>query len=86
MSDCICPYCNREIDEPDDCWEPDQIYEYECPYCGKNFIFEVAYDRVYFESKAACLNGGNHEYKMTGTYPVEMRRLKCAICRDEKPL
>ena len=86
MSDCKCPYCDKIIDDPDDCYEPDEVYSHECPYCGKNFVFTIDYIRVYSERRADCLNGGEHQYEETKTWPKEFTRLCCKLCGDEKPI
>lgn len=58
-----CPYCEKEIGDPDSCYEQGVSYEHECPYCEKMFVFEVEYTRYYNANKADCLNGGAHRYK-----------------------
>ena len=63
-----CPYCDSDIDDPDDCYDPCVDYEHECPHCGKNFVFQVEYTRDYRANKAACLNGGEHEYREQKRY------------------
>ena len=32
-----CPYCEAEIDDPDDCYETHVTYEHECPHCGMRY-------------------------------------------------
>lgn len=86
MNDCTCPYCGLTMDDPVDCYESDVIYEHECPHCEKNFIFTVGYIRTYHENKADCLNGGEHDYRKTDTYPSKFTILRCTMCGDEKPL
>lgn len=86
MYDCQCPYCNETMDDPDECHEPEVTYEHECPHCGKSFVFTVDYIRTYSERKADCLNGGEHDYQKTNTYPPEFAKLRCTMCDDEKPL
>lgn len=86
MYDCICPYCDKGMENPDDCYEPNTLYEEECPHCGLNFVFEVEYSITYNTKQASCLNGGNHDYKKTDTFPIEFTRLRCTMCGDEQPL
>ena len=74
------------MEDPDDAFEPGQLYEEECPHCGKTFVFEVDYTRDYYTKQAVCLNGGEHDYQKTRTFPPEAARLKCSMCGDEKPL
>lgn len=84
VSDLICPYCDEEAREPDECNEQDYGYEYQCDNCHKNFIFYVDYIKTYRAKKADCQNGGEHDYKMTHTYPEEFRQLECQMCGDLK--
>lgn len=86
MFDCECPYCGETMEDPDECYDPEITYEHECPHCEKNFVFTVDYIRTYSESKADCLNGGEHDYQKTITYPPEYAKLRCTMCGDEKPL
>lgn len=81
-----CPYCEHEIDDPDEKYETCRTYEHECPNCEKTFVFEVEYVRYYNAEKADCLNGGKHDYQMTRTIPKRYSRMKCTMCQDEKPL
>lgn len=86
MSNFTCPYCEAEIDEPDDCNDPCDTYQHECPECEKSFVFTVDYTKYFSEYKADCLNGGAHDYQVTNTYPRRYAKLRCAHCFDEKPL
>ena len=83
-----CPYCDGEIDDPDDCYEPGVDYEQECPHCEKNFVFGVDYIRTYSANKAECLNGGSHtlkERKRYGIGPEPITVMYCADCGYEVP-
>jgi len=86
MSDLICPYCDKNLGYADDCYDSDETYEWHCRYCDKNFVFTIDYDPCYYESKADCLNGGEHTYEETITIPKDRARLRCTQCGDEKPL
>lgn len=81
-----CPYCENEIEDPDDCYEEGVTYEHECPACEKSFVFYVKYSRDYAAHKADCLNGGDHDYKNTATIPAEYSRMRCTMCDHETPL
>lgn len=81
-----CPYCDTEIDDPDDCYDEALTYEHECPACEKNFIFGVEYSRDYSAHKADCLNGADHDYQKTATIPARFAVLRCSMCGDEKPI
>jgi len=77
-----CPYCEYEMDDPDDCYEPCVIYEKECPACEKTFVFQVEYTRNYDSFKADCLNGGKHQYKEQKRYGSGEPEIyqKCSDC------
>jgi hypothetical protein len=63
-----CPYCEKEIKDPDECYEQCVDYEHECPHCEKMFVFQVEYTRDYSAYKADCLNDGEHRYKEQKRY------------------
>ena len=63
MSDMNCPYCEEDIDAPDDCYNSEQTYEHECPYCEKKFTFTLEYLPQYYPIQADCLNGEPHAFK-----------------------
>jgi hypothetical protein len=63
LHDFECPYCGAELNEPDECNEPDQTYEHECRECGKAFIFTVDYIKTFDSRQADCLNGKPHDYQ-----------------------
>jgi len=83
--DLQCPYCDEEIEDPDDAYEPDRDYEHECPHCEKNFVFHVEYTRNYSANKAECLNGGEHRYKERKLYGTgePLIRWRCQDCGHE---
>lgn len=87
MSDIDCPYCDRlqEIDHDDGYgYEEDKLHEQECGDCGKTFTFTTGILFVYEGYKADCLNGGEHQYKNTNTYPKIFTRMKCKDCEKER--
>jgi len=84
--DLHCPYCETDIDDPDDCYAPETTYEHQCPACEKHFVFTVDYIRDYSAAKAECLNGAPHDYKETTTFPRQYTRLRCSMCDDHKPI
>ncbi len=83
-----CPYCEEEIEDPDDCYEPDTIYHEECPNCGKNFVFTLEYSRDYYPEQAPCLNGGEHDWREIAGAPFYhfANRRRCHYCDAEKIL
>ena len=80
--DCVCPYCDKRVEDPDDCYESGVKYFHECQHCGKSFVFEIEYSREYNTRKALCLNGGKHDYQKTHTFPKKYAVMECTICGD----
>jgi len=82
-----CPYCNKEIEINHDDgygYDEDKIYNQECEYCEKTFIYTTYIIVGHNLEKAPCLNGEKHNYELTHTYLKEFARLKCIICGEEK--
>jgi len=87
--DTECPYCGEgvEINHDDGYgYNEDETHQQECGACGKTFTYTTMIHFSYSTSKADCLNGGEHDYRKTATYPPEFARLRCKVCDDEKPL
>ena len=84
MNDDIqCPYCGKdqEINHDDGYgYGEDEIYEQECGYCEKNFVFTTFISYSYDANQAPCLNGSDHKYKATSTYPKKYTRMQCVDC------
>jgi len=85
MDDLNCPYCNKAMDTLDDQSDPGRLHERQCPYCGKHFVFEIEYAPIYTSRKADCLNGAEHDFVMTRTFPPEFARAECMTCRETAP-
>jgi len=89
MSDVECPYCGQgvEINHDDGygCAE-DELHHQECSSCEKIFTFYTQINLTYNAYKADCLNGGEHIWQKTNTYPPEFARLKCKTCDEYKPI
>ena len=86
---CTCPYCDAEVEICHDDgfgYAEDETYQYECDSCGKHFVFTTSISFYHSAEKAECLNGGEHEYKESITYPRRYTKLFCSMCGDEKPL
>lgn len=81
-----CPYCEKEMREPDECHDPDVNYEKQCPHCEKYFVFTVGYIKTFDADKAPCLNGGDHGWKPIIGAPAEYfkGRFRCIYCGDEE--
>lgn len=76
-----CPYCGkRNVIDHDDGYDEGEPHQQECGHCEKTFVFytEISFScRAY---KADCLNGGEHKFKKSSTFPVEYSRLCCEDC------
>lgn len=82
-----CPYCNSEIEINHDDgygYEEDGVYQQECRFCKKNFVFRTTIHFSYDLDKADCLNGAEHNFRPTVTYPKEATRMRCLMCNDER--
>ncbi len=87
--DVECPYCGKgqEINHDDGYgYEENDIHEQECPACEQTFIYTTSISFYYKPEKAACKNGGDHDYQKTMTFPPEAARMKCTVCWEEKPI
>lgn len=87
MKDIKCPYCNyaQDIDHDDGYgYEEGELHKQECESCEKYFTFTTSIHYYYEANKADCLNGAEHKYKATRTYPIEWTRMECIDCGDER--
>lgn len=85
MEDINCPYCDAAQDiNHDDGYGYDQsvTHEQQCYKCKKTFAFTTSISFNYDVYKADCLNGADHVYKPTCTYPVEFTEMECVMCGD----
>jgi hypothetical protein len=41
MYKCKCPYCGKSMDDPDDCYENEMTYDYQCPHCENTVQVDV---------------------------------------------
>jgi hypothetical protein len=87
--DTNCPYCDADIEINHDDgygYEEDRKHEQECDNCGKIFTFTTSILYCYETEKAECLNGGEHDYKKTMTYPEEFSKMQCTMCDAEREM
>lgn len=87
MNDLNCPYCGAELDvnhEDGQNYEQDVKHEMECLQCDRRFVFTTEIIFRYEAEKADCLNGGNHDWQPTHTYPKEFTEMECTICGDRR--
>lgn len=85
MSDLNCPYCDAELDVCHDDgfgYEESVNHQIECEKCGKTFVFKTSILFYYEPSKADCLNGCDHDFKPTTTFPLEFTKMECSMCGE----
>lgn len=85
--DAACPYCGKYIEiNHDDGYgfEEDELHQQECDYCEKTFTYTTYISFSHTTFKADCLNGGEHVWEKTKTFPPEFARLRCIMCGEEK--
>lgn len=87
MHDVECPYCKAEqdIDHDDGQGYAEGIkHKQTCPECENTFVFQTIISFSYEVNKAECLNGGEHQYKPSNTYPKQYTRMYCNLCDRER--
>lgn len=88
MNDDInCPYCGKGQDvNHDDGYGYDEgvLHQQECGYCHKTFTFTTSISFYYEVDKADCLNGGEHNYVPTASFPHEFTMMQCSMCGKER--
>lgn len=87
MIDVACPYCgeDQEITHDDGYGlEENEIFGQECGNCKKKFAYSTCIIFHYELWKADCLNGANHQYEATITFPKKYTKMKCKVCGDER--
>lgn len=87
MSDLNCPYCDAELDVCHDDgfgYEESVNHQMECGKCGKTFVFQTSISFYYEPSKADCLNGCDHHFLPTHTYPKQFTKMECQMCGERR--
>lgn len=87
--DLNCPYCDAELEVCHDDgfgYSEDARHEMNCAECDKNFTFTTYMSFTYSPDKADCLNGAEHKFKKTSTYPRKYTKMICESCDKERPL
>jgi len=82
-ADMQCPYCgaDQEVCHDDGRgYSEDENHEHICSECEKTFVFRTFIYFNYEASKADCLNDGEHNLKMTNTYPKRFSMMRCKDC------
>ena len=86
MSDIECPYCDheQEVNHEDGYgYEEDQTYQQQCSNCDRIFVYTTSIIFSHNAAKADCLNGGEHDWQPTRTWPKYLTKMQCTMC-DEK--
>lgn len=88
MNDVECPYCENVVEINHDGYglEEGVFHNQECPYCEKYFVYQTIITFNYDTYKADCLNGSEHEFKYTTTFPMEFTEKKCIYCGEREKL
>lgn len=87
MKDIECPYCDfpQDINHDDgQGYDENELHQQECNNCGKTFTFTTYISYDYTPYKADCLNGGEHIFKPTSTFPVEFTKMECEGCNKKR--
>ena len=87
MSD-TCPYCGAEVEiNHDDGYGLDEseTFSQTCGTCDKTFVYTTSISVDHDLEKADCLNGSDHQFELTVTYPPQFARLRCKTCGETKP-
>lgn len=87
MRDINCPYCEAEQDINHDDgygYEEDEKHQQECNSCGKTFTYTTSIIYCYDAEKADCLNGSDHDWQPSKTYPKCATTMVCNMCGGER--
>lgn len=87
MNDIKCPYCKAEQEICHDDgygYEEDEVHQQECWACEKLFVYTTSISFYYQAYRADCLNGAEHKFRATTTYPIECTRMRCVDCDLER--
>lgn len=85
--DVECPYCDnwQEINHDDGCgYAEDTAHTQKCGNCYKEFVFFTSISFYYESQKADCLNGSDHEYFASCTFPRRYTKMVCKNCDDKR--
>ena len=88
-TDVDCPYCGtgQEINHDDGYgYEEDRTHEQTCGTCEHIFTYTTSISFHYNAKQADCLNGQDHKYKQSSTFPKWRTRMRCCDCDNERPL
>jgi hypothetical protein len=87
--DVSCPYCGlpQDINHDDGYgYQESVIHNQQCGGCDKYFTFTTSISFSYEVEQADCLNGAEHDFKPTNTFPKEYTRMECSVCGESRAL
>ena len=89
MNDVQCPYCNSGNDichEDGAGYAEDEFHRQDCKSCEKTFVFTARVSYSYNAKKADCLNGGEHNWNPTVSFPKYYTEMVCETCDERRKL
>lgn len=87
--DIECPYCGKglNIDHEDGYgYEEGVTHTQYCHHCDKEFVYTTSISYYYEVDKADCLNGGEHIWELTPTFPKYYADMQCKCCGERRQL
>jgi endogenous inhibitor of DNA gyrase (YacG/DUF329 family) len=87
--DVNCPYCGhpQDINHDDGYgYSESEIHNQYCGQCDKTFSFTTTISFSYEVNKADCLNGDEHKYEPTHTFPKYFTKMQCPDCGETREL
>jgi hypothetical protein len=87
MKEIKCPYCGVEMDLNHDDgqgYDENIIHTDYCSKCKKNFVYTTSISFDYYPEKADCLNGSEHDFKPTNTFPKFLTKMFCRQCGESR--
>lgn len=81
-----CPYCDHEMHEPDEHLDEGKANDWECSFCGKNFIARLHVSYWHETEKAPCMNHeAPHDWKEDKYSNFKgKKRWECSICEKRE--
>lgn len=62
------------------------IHTQYCHHCDKEFVYTTSISYYYEVDKADCLNGGEHVWELTPTFPKYYATMQCKCCGKRRQL
>ena len=82
-----CPYCDAPFEVCHDDghgYQEGVLHHDHCRECGKNFTFTTSISFYFEPQKADCLNGGEHIWKPSRSWPIGYSKMVCVTCDEER--